>query len=334
MATGDCRQNPSLPLSAGMGTEKAKREKDVVGFSKNILYVNTRVATKEQLETSLRSAIEQATTLVGHPIPGEYEVNVVTKRGTMLVEGRVLEYQQNCGYGYIWFSHPLMFNLLLGRNPDGTERYKEIVDPTWIPPQKTETKKLPKSMSWADIVEDEESELPKTIKEYLKPEVELAKYRYTEAQRSQIRESLLEKMKASATVDENDSNTLGVPEYGTFEISPARIEQPRDQGLLYLNILSGVKIPPAITDADLKRVFSRFASDKTTTHIHKNRGREIKDTYPFVTINHKRIAFVTFDPIYHDAHQALMMTRKFQVTKNGVSYTLIFDYARKFPPRR
>ena len=266
-------------------------------YDKHTLHVKSGVAYDSQLTESLTLALQEAERILGRKLDSEFKVNIIVGRNGKLY-----------GLGYIWVNSEEVYNTLIGKNPDGTERYESILDPNWKKPdidydeamEKIEEKYL---SSWADFSEAEE-ELdkqysPQYIKIQLPPIVQLPGYNYDVDQLEHVKSLAIDKVLA--------------PTKGYFHISPAYVEDLEEKYCPH--ILCSRDVPTWIKEEHIKHAFTPYASDSHTIINRKIRGTKFTDTYPFVTINENRVAFVTFDSKTHDAQFALLMMRKVVFTK-------------------
>jgi len=139
-------------------------------------------ATKEQLGQALAHFFYQCEDVfegTNREFWGRWRINIATNR-----EGKSI------GVAYVFFTKPEAYNVILGRNLDGTKRFKEEANPDYKEPEKDDFLssfdfmnldfKAP-TMSWADMAEP--LAVPKTIKTNInKPWVEFPKIRLTREQ--------------------------------------------------------------------------------------------------------------------------------------------------------
>lgn len=275
------------------------------------LYVKSGVAYNSQLLDCMKRAIENVSQLLNRTIKCQYQAN--------LIVGRNGKYY---GYGYMFVTNPEVYYMLIGKNPDGTDRVAYDADINWKVPDKpleTSLAEIPTHGSWADMTEEEEriTELytcPK-IKRELPPLMELPGYDYDEEQSEHLRQVAL-----------TEGNTDPIPRKGYFQISPASVRDVDER--FCPNVLCSRDIPTWMSEFYLKQQFSPYASDRVTSVTRKIKRKIIMDTYPFVTINDSRVTFITFNPATRDAQFALLMTKKMTLTSNkGDKCTLVFNHS-------
>lgn len=300
-------------------------------YSENILKIETGLARQDNLEASFKTLFE--TICEDYPGEGyesaEYHVNVVTG-----VEGALRS------FGYVWMSDPRICRMLLGKNPDGSERIHEYDDPDWVPSsdqsnESSEDSDKTKSMkespeifhqsSWADLQDEEEEEEEKhrcpKIVEKLPPLITLPGYKYDDAQKKAI----YEKKKAELESFKEDTSNIEVPETGGFIIlGPAYIiplDEEYEANVLYCSIT-----PMWITEEMIRPHFERYNTDNSYKTDHRKKGAKgprVKK-YPSVSFNsirnkdesksvndQRKGCFITFSPNkIDDSSFALLMTRK------------------------
>jgi hypothetical protein len=273
-------------------------------YDANTLYIKSGVAYPHQVAQSLRNAVAEASKILGEPLETKFKINLIVLRDNRPV-----------GYGYIRLTNSKVYNILCGKNTDGSERYEEYEDPDWVAPEESE------STDWADMMDDE---CP-TIKKYLEPIVKLQGYKLDDKQKTMLKDQMIETAKHDGTYREG--MTFEINDFENFEVSSAFVYQVEDN--LCDNILCARKIPTTINETMLKNFFTPYVSDSKTKVKRRQRGQMVQDTYPFVTINNERIAFVTFDPKTNDAQFALLMTKKVEMNDAGKPVTLIFTHSYK-----
>lgn len=138
--------------------------------------------TKEQLGQALANFFyrcEEVFEGTNRDFWGRWRINIATNR-----EGKSI------GVAYVFFTKPEAYNVILGRNLDGTRRFKEEANPDYKEAEKDDffssfdfmnfsTK--PSEMSWADMAEP--LTVPKTIKTKItQPWVEFPKIQLTREQ--------------------------------------------------------------------------------------------------------------------------------------------------------
>lgn len=270
-------------------------------YDNHTLYIASGVATEKQIRTEINKAIQS--------------LEPVAKPRTDIRISVVADAKGNLyGWSYCRFSNPVYYWMFLGKNPDGSERVLKTPDQSWTPPSDEEPLDLQHSSSgsWADMVEEEEEYQQRhtrpVIVTPLPPLLLLNDYTYQSGQREahialEARNAAYEKRK----VQEVKS---------TLVVSPAYVKEVSEE--YNHNIICGRsleeagKIPAWIKESDLRQVFSRHSKKKE---------------YPTVVFNHRRHAFITFDPSTHEAAFALLVEPKLEIVVNGQRCTLLFKHS-------
>lgn len=272
----------------------------------------------------LRGEIEK----LGFELPEEIKLECNIK--VNLIVNKNGEYY---GFGYIRVSNESVYWMLLGRNPDGTERILEYPDPDWIsplpkPPLSFEEEQAKyNEMSWYDIAQEEDKYIHPMIKEDLGPLMSIPGYKYDEMQYRHLQEMAVSEGKDPSKV----------PTMGYFEFARA-YARDADDGKMS-NVLCARQVPDWIPTIAFKNIFKIYASnsDATVRRVPGSDGdfEEVEESYPFIEfINGKKdsckIVFITFDPSTNDAIFSLLMTRKVRIVhpkRSDLRCTLIFDHA-------
>jgi hypothetical protein len=280
-------------------------------YDEHSLYIDSGVATEAQVSKCLKEAIEKGEEILGSKNTCKFKVNLIVNK-----DGEYF------GFGYIRVSDPKIYWMLLGRNPDGSERIEEYPDPNWSPPKReilTPDQIIEKSKrkTWIEQVEEEDAFIQPMIKKQLPPLIAIPGYKYDVEQRKHLKE----------LAEENGTN-VEVPLLGHFEISRGYATDTQ-LGMLK-NRICARNVPDWIPIEAFKSIFSFYVSDKNKK-IKEANGNE--ETYPivnFVDSNKGRIVFVTFDPQTKDAIFALLMTKKLRIAHPKDSKkktTLVFMHA-------
>lgn len=262
-----------------------------------------------------------------------FRVNYITNK-----EGEPL------GLAFAFFTDEPIYHMILGRNPDGTERFVEYDDPSWQVPAKDEsvnengwgtTGKLSKIVSWADETEAAEEEERKytcpKIRTALPPLIVIPPVMLNESQMDEKRQEIIE---------DNE---------GKLDFDPKMVRVAREEYLIidgamvkpletkYIpNILKASNVPRWMTVRHLKGIFSPYARDSTTKQKRIVHGSTITEPYPFINFSEKdgkRSVFAIFDPETTNARFALHMQMK-TVIRDTIdnltcSSVLIFYHAFK-----
>lgn len=321
--------HPSESSSAPMSTAHYDSDREEVRhFNPHFLHVTSGISRNDQLKVGIEATLRKVSAELKRSITTDFKVNLIH------IPDRSTNKLKPVGYGYLWVSNPKVAFMLVGKNPDGTDRVLEKDQPDWKapPPRKVQTmnelmaeferaKEVGKT--WADIDEEAEAEdaqyvCPK-IRISLPPLMTLPKFKYDEEQLKMIRPFLQDQIKREEEKARQEGKEIkskiviagSILTEGTFELSGAHVGKV-DEGYSH-NVICGPKIPDWVTESQLKAVFSPYASDRVTQTKHRVGGQNVFEAYPLVVINKARYAFITFDPRTQDARFALLMTRRTEV---------------------
>lgn len=313
-------------------------------YDSHTLYVRCDNATAAQVRKVFADALANYQRSIGKPVDCMYRVNFIVDR-----EGR------SCSTAYVFITNPEIYHMIIGKNPDGTDRVEYVDDPSWEPPAQgeetnssgwcfTEPKKEPIKLpplgesllgiNWADLCDsDDEDDYaivntePPKIPCPLPPLITLPPYVLTEEQIEEKRLKIIEENTGKKGFE--PEKVTVAPESHLYVARAAAF--PLDRKFMP-NILKTKNVPNWITAKDLKAQFSPYASDNKTLQERVIKGTSVWEPYPFVNFNDDRVAFVVFDPSTNDAQFALYMMRKTVITKQHSSgktftHTLIFGHS-------
>jgi hypothetical protein len=292
-------------------------------YDEHTIYCDTAVATEKQLADAFRQAILDAAKVLGEKNTCKFKVNLLVDK-----EGKYF------GFGYVRVSDPRVYWMLLGRNPDGSERVEEYPDPNWLPPTDPNTNlsveeiiERNKNKTWAELAAEEDKYIQPIIKKQLPPLITLQGYEYDEEQRKHLRQLALEEEREHS----KDKGKLNeIPTHGYFAIQRGyALDAPEGY---FKNKICARNVPDWIPLEAFKSIFSFYVSGESKNKKVLVHGKE--ETYPLVNFFSSKkggkIVFVTFDPNSKDAIFALLMTKKTNIvhpqdpTKKT---TLIFMHA-------
>ena len=309
-------------------------------YDNHTLFIKCDCATVEQIRTAFRESLTTYQTSIGKHLECRFRVNLVENR-----EGN------SFGIAFVFVTNPAVYHMLMGKNPDGSDRIKYIDDPSWVAPTDTELTNdsgwsaisepvFVPDMNWSDEMELEEEykrqlyeketrDICPKITSQLDPLMVLPPFKLTQEQ--------MEKKRAKISADNQgkpnfDPKLIEIPELAYFGVDRAMV-MPTDP--MYMpNILRCKSVPLWVNNDDLKIQFAPYANDSKTFQDRLVKGRHTDETYPFVNINQDRIAFVIFDPSTHDAQFALHMMRKTVINKKAedgslLTVTLLFQHSFK-----
>jgi|LakMenEpi03Aug12_release.lakeMendotaPanAssembly.Ray.scaffolds.fasta_scaffold157991_3 hypothetical protein len=248
-------------------------------YDYHTLNVKCYNATLEQIKNVFNNAFEKYKLNHNKNIECSFYYNLILNK-----EG------VSYGIAFVYVSNKEVYNMILGKNPDGTERLKHN--------KKLKAKKSNQSINWGDSSDDEE--IIDTI--ILEPLIVLEPIQLNDEQKPYYIEPVV-----------------------NLVINRALIYKLEDKYIH--NILKTKKIPHWITHLMIKKLFSPFASDNTTKHSRIIKGKKITDTYPFVNINKDGICFIIYDVKTNDAQFALHMMKKTTITQDNKTITLVFNHS-------
>lgn len=311
-------------------------------YDKRTLFIKCDCASVEQIRQAFNDALTNYQTQTKINLKCRFRVNLVENR-----EGKSL------GIAFVFVTNPAVYHMLLGKNPDGSDRIEYRDDPSWTPladgtsvnDAGWSTISAPvytpanfKTLDWADIMEEEEEYERKLQAEKdkyvcpkipfpLEPLMTLPPYKLTPEQIADKREKLIEDNEGKQGFD---PDLVDVPEYAHLVVDRAMATHVDPKYMP--NILKCKTIPDWVTKEDLKIQFSPYASDSETRQERFIKGRRVEETYPFVNINEDRVGFVIFDASTNDALFALHMMKKTTIRKtmpDGTvnNVTLIFGHS-------
>lgn len=308
-------------------------------YDTHTLYIKCDCASVEQIRNAFHEALTTYQITNGVRLDCRYRVNLLTDR-----EGN------SFGTAFVFVTNPAVYHMLLGKNEDGSDRIEYMDDPTWEPPAADELANnsgwssiaepvdYSSSMSWADIC-DEEEELDRQREEErnrficpqiaieLEPLMILPPYKLTPEQIEIKRKKIIQENEGKP---EFSSDLVSVPEFAHFGVDRAMASPVDSKYMPY--ILKTQNVPEWVTKEDLKAQFAPYATDSHTLQERTVKGLRVEETYPFVSINDGRVAFIIFDPSTHDAQFALHMMKKTVISKKlrdgkVASVTLIFGHS-------
>ena len=239
-----------------------------------------------------------------------FKVNYITNK-----EGEPL------GVAFAFLTDSTLYHMILGRNPDGTERYIEQDDPSWKPPSKDDlvnesgwsmTSKYDKGMSWADVTEEDEKMERKfvcpKIRTLLPPLITIPPVRLTDVQMEEKRQDIIEENEGKLGFD---PSKVHVPREEYLSIDEA-LSKPKESKFLP-NVLKATNVADWVTARHIKIIFTPYVTDAVTPDERVVHGVTVREPYPHVNISEKdgkRCVFVVFDPQTTNAYFALHMQMK------------------------
>lgn len=193
-------------------------------YDEHTLYVRCGSATKNEIVAAIIESCKVYNAKHGARIECNVKVNLLP----------------TYGFAFVYVTNPMVYNMLLGRNPDGTEQTfsESSEDDTPI----TDWSGFPKIGNWADFVEEEEA-----------------------------RQREADKIKPLMTLPEKANN---------WEIYPAKAVRVGKDYIPNVLKSVRFPVPEWLTEADIKKQFVCFSSSKDTYPIVTfNKKREVLITF-------------------------------------------------------
>lgn len=234
------------------------------------------------------------------------------------------------GYSYAWIEDIEVFNGLIGKNKDGTERVELIEEEVSIKDKDEDSDEE----DWGNITENEIKKEKKIIKKPLPPLFEIPPYKYNEEQYKEAK--LAEKRRCDYKGIEFKEEEISKFLFVEFSPTNLGIFDDRLQNSLYCE-----NIPDWITEDVLFKYFHKYCEDKSEQRMKIN-GQNVRFKYPRVVFgkirkssksqhnwrgeNSIRNCEVIFSPINKEAKFIQTVARRvaFKNTKTGEVVTLYF----------
>lgn len=307
-------------------------------YDNRTLFIKCDCASVNEIRKSLNDSLTTYQSANNIDLKCRSRVNLVENR-----EGK------SFGIAFVFVTNPVVYHMLLGKNPDGSDRVEYRDDPSWTPPTKGDivndsgwaTISAPvytPGMSWADMDDIEyehEQKLTAEKKKYVCPKIPvpleplmvLPPYELTPEQITQKRNKIIEDNSGKPGFD---PKLVEIPSLAHLVVDRA-MACPVDSRYMP-NILKCQAVPHWVSKEDLKMNFSPYAIDSTTLQERFIKGRRVEETFPFVNINEDRVAFIIFDSCTNDALFALHMMKKTIIRKKMPdnsfnTTTLIFGHS-------
>ena len=272
-------------------------------YDTHTLFIKCGQASIDQIYLVFNLALNTYKNNVDSRIECNFYVNLVETR-----ENR------SFGIAFVFVTNSTIYHMLIGKNPDGTERVEYHDDPKWIIPAEEnitiDTKLCGNNINQKLFMEMDWSVLMKMDEEYEQQLMEI-KNRYVCPKIAVALPPL-----------------MTLPPYAENEyLNVDRAIALSLDAKFMPNILKCKQLPVWITKNDIKQRFILYASDSQTLHARPIKGRSYQDSYPFININENRTCFVIFDPATHDARFALHMMKKTIISNESQSVTLFFRHS-------
>jgi len=292
-------------------------------YDNHTLYIKCDCASTEQIRQIFNEAFAKYNEEHKAKLTCNFRVNLVENRNG-----------DSLGIAYVFLVNSEAYHLILGKNPDGSDRIEYHDDPSWSSPTEdwTSATSVTLGSSWGDIAEEEFSRQNKKtcpkIPIHLDPLIELGPYYLTEKQINAKREKIIFYNEGK---DGFDPSQIEIPTFAYLSVQRAHVSPVEDKFMP--NILKCTKIPQWVSKETLKVHFTPYASDSVTTHERFVKGSKIEEAYPWVNINSDRVAFIIFQPNTYDAQFALHMMKKTVINRKSedgkiiATETLLFNHS-------
>mgnify|MGYP000185498469 CR=1 FL=1 len=208
------------------------------------LFIHSGIFEKEQIELNLRTCIKKL------------------DKGNCDIYINVVENKDGMKYGhcYTWVSNSNVYNSLIGKNFDGTDRIEYVDDENWEPPEEDMDELLEKAKDdWVLLGEIESRYDRPTIKVELEPLIIPPGIKYTDKQKKELKTD---------------------QDIGFIEIYPARVTIRAEEHKI--NSIYSSCLPEWVDENILYNIFSKFNKDKTQ---HTDPKTKKKFMYPRITIS-------------------------------------------------
>ena len=263
------------------------------------LFIHSGILEKNQIEECLKDSINFLSENFDPDFKNtQIEINVVKNR-----EGK------KYGHTYAWVSDDSVFNALIGKDFDGSDRIEMIEDEDWEPPEEDYDVALEAAGgSWAMMTEIGEKYQRPLIRKNLEPLVTLPGIKYTTEQEEEVD---------------------GESKIGFLEIFDTKLTEKIGK----LNTIFSDNIPEWVTEKTILNIFSKYNKDHTIYMEKKTRN---KFSYPIVKIKKKknfreerRFCTVTFSPLFKNTATFLInLVKRLEVTQGDKKALLFFSQSK------
>lgn len=266
-------------------------------YDTHTIFIKCGAASPQQIIQVFSDSLDQYNMDANSQLDSRFYVNLIENADNI-----------SFGKGYVYVSNSQVYHMLLGKNPDGTERCEYIDDPDWVPPPrsrsnsedleplKTKKESLNNSGSlfdkdWTylmDVDEEYEKKLQEKKNKYICPKI---------------------KLKLDGLMTLRPVIIEGRQEYIFIE----EAMKPDIHLTCFPFVLKSMYLPEHINIDHLKDKFRPYVSDSDSIVRRKYKGKQINDSYPFININSDRTAYIIFDEHTNDGSFAFCMTRKTRI---------------------
>ena len=255
-------------------------------YNNNTLNLRTWELSEEQIRSAIKRTLDEIKTKC-NGITSSFFLNYVRRYNR---ETKTLEPTGVC---FVFIKNPQVYHIILGRNPDGTDRVEFTPDPDWVEPEEEEAPAFTAGMGWGDMMSEldeiEKRKEPPMIRVQLPPLVG----------------------PITAITTDGVAAALGVQ--ASFE----RITKEKQELYDLTTLYSSVKT--TISDERLAKLLRFFSHSPNFPKISSGKPR-----------NGVRNVYIKFNPTSHDAMFCLQLIKTIQLKgKDGEYYLTRFDYSRK-----
>jgi hypothetical protein len=287
-----------------------------------VIYFECGAADSDQIDKLLRYCLKETSVALNRDVKSDFLINLVTARNGYKM-----------GHAFIWIENPVFFYVLIGKNPDGTDRVLWRDDPNWVCPEREEKEERTdfddKNKSWFDIDEEDRIEENKykcpQIAEHLPPLIKMPSFEFSEKQRVELLNMM--KLKNKKNGINAEIKIEEVPIICTFKPEAAYVP-PLTEGASS-NKLMALNVPTWVSEEMIKNVFSRYAHNNQIKRRRPYNRSYIEDTFPYVTITPKQVVYIEFDNNSNDAAFARMLHRQLHFNKGDQKASLVFEHVIK-----
>lgn len=258
-------------------------------YDEHTFYFEAGLVTNEQFLAAMDAALKDVESRLKRKFKCEVRSNVIyTKDG------------KATGVGYAWVSNPEVYRMLMGRNPDNSERIQYLDKPCDSKKEEVDVpiETFTLTSSWADAMDGEIEELANRPSVKLEPLMKLDPIELSKEQQG-----------------DNNRTTFAIKLQRAYVLDP---EEGYRGNVLYCSAA-----PHWATADDIKAIFDVYSTSK-------------KPAFPIVKVmkkNNLNILFITFDPLTKDAQFVLHMCKRVPISRtvNGKTEThqMYFGLARE-----
>ena len=260
----------------------------VLIYNTNTLNLKVYNLTEEQVKTAISVALKEIHEK--HDIKSSFHLNYVRRCD------RETKRLVSTGISFVFFTNPEVYHILLGRNPDGTDRVETKLQPGWEPPVEEEEICFDPSQGWGDMM----AELDERKEKYIHPVIR----------------TTLEPLVGPLVGIDDQGDEIEISSQAAFvKITPRTSH--RDMSILRTRL--SLKICPKMFENFMKQ-FSHTAGYPQISF--KSLDESTNDVY------------IQFDPRTYDAMFCHQMVQTMQMKgKDGEMYVVRFEFHEPKGPK-